>query len=165
KRDLKDWHFQGACPCCAFEQPNELQLIPQRLHSMDGNFSAKHINGSGSTDPRVFHSDYFIPEAAVEHFKDDVRNRPGQCSPHRNTSCTNNWTAARSVEEAKISVFEQTGIFIMACRHGLVDAKYGLAAVDQLLDSCGSLQGLGHDIGCASCKTIAASSMGQRQRS
>ncbi|KAG2123744.1 hypothetical protein DEU56DRAFT_873408 [Suillus clintonianus] len=118
-------------------------------------------------------SDYFIPEAAVEHFKDDVRNRPGQRSPHQNTSCTNNWTAARSVEEAKISVFEQTGIFIMACRHGLVEcivemkqsgelAKYGLAAVDRLLDSCGSLQGLGHDIGCASRKTIAASSIGAK---
>jgi hypothetical protein len=88
---------------------------------MDGNFSAKRIDGSGSTDPRIFHSDYFIPEAAVEHFKDDVRNRSGQRSPHQNTSCTENWTAARSVEEAKISVFQQTGIFIMACRHGLVE--------------------------------------------
>ncbi|KAG1863674.1 hypothetical protein F4604DRAFT_1929076 [Suillus subluteus] len=28
KRDPKDWHFQGACLCCAFEQPNEPQLIP-----------------------------------------------------------------------------------------------------------------------------------------
>ncbi|KAG2758113.1 hypothetical protein P692DRAFT_20669010, partial [Suillus brevipes Sb2] len=143
-------------------QPNEPQLIPRHLHSMDGDFLAKCINGSGSTDPHIFHSDYFIPEAAVEHFKDDVRNHSGQCSPHQNTSCTENWTAARSVEEAKISVFQQTGIFIMACRHGLVECIYGLAAVNRLLDSCGSLQGLGHDIGCTSRKTIAGSSIGAK---
>ncbi|KAG2068118.1 hypothetical protein BDR04DRAFT_1025385, partial [Suillus decipiens] len=72
-------------------------------------------------NPCIFHSNYFIPEAPVEHFKDDMRTHPGQHSPHQNTSCTENWTAARSVEEAKISVFQQTGIFIMACHHGLVE--------------------------------------------
>ncbi|KAG1883462.1 hypothetical protein F4604DRAFT_1879073 [Suillus subluteus] len=140
---------------------------------MDGNHSAKRIDGSGLADPRTFHSDYFIPRAAIELFKDDVRNRPGQRSLDQHTGCAENWTTARSVEEAKVSFFQQTGIFIMACRHGLVEcivemkrsgelAKYGLAAVNRLLDSCGSFQGLGHDIGCTSCKTIAASSIGAK---
>ncbi|KAG1816657.1 hypothetical protein DFJ58DRAFT_720269 [Suillus subalutaceus] len=73
----------------------------------------------------------------------------------------------RVVHLSKVSFFKQTGIFIMACRHGLVEcivemkrsgelAKYGLAAVNRLLDSCGSFQGLGHDISCTSRKTIAA---------
>ncbi|KAG1859235.1 hypothetical protein F4604DRAFT_1882757 [Suillus subluteus] len=128
--------------------------------------------GTSEVLVRVVHlSNYFIPEAAIELFKDDMRNRPGQRSPDQCTSCAENWTTARSVEEAKVSFFQQTGIFIMACRHGLVEcivemklkcAKYGLAAVNQLLDSCGSFQGLGHDIGCMSHKTIAASSIGAK---
>ncbi|KAG1863675.1 hypothetical protein F4604DRAFT_1587045, partial [Suillus subluteus] len=40
--------------------------------------------------------------------------------------------------------------------------KYRLTAVNQLLDSCGSFQGLGHDIGCTSHKTIAASLIGAK---
>ncbi|EGN95838.1 hypothetical protein SERLA73DRAFT_162551 [Serpula lacrymans var. lacrymans S7.3] len=35
-------------------------------------------------------------------------------------SCTRNWLAANLVEEDKIQVFDQTGIFLMACRHGFV---------------------------------------------
>ncbi|KAG1788608.1 hypothetical protein EV424DRAFT_1356046, partial [Suillus variegatus] len=70
-RDHEDWPMSGACPCCTFEQPNEPILIPRRLHCMDGNFSAKRLDGSGSSDLRVFRSYYFIPHADVEHFKDD----------------------------------------------------------------------------------------------
>lgn len=169
------------------QQPNEPPLVPHRLHSMDGNHSAKRLDGSGSADQRLFHSRYFIPVSAVEQFRDDVRNRPGERSTRDNITCTEKWAAAKSVEEDKISVFEQTGIFILACRHGFVEciaemkrsgelyvfllnvytltsffssAKYGLAAVSRLLEVCGQDQGLGHDIGCSSRKTIAASSIG-----
>ncbi|KAG1880935.1 hypothetical protein F4604DRAFT_1879866 [Suillus subluteus] len=141
-----DWHMNGVCPCCAFKQPNELNLVPQRLHSMDGNHSAKRIDGSSSADPRIFKSDYFITNDIVDQFRDD------------------------SHEEDKISIFEQTGIFLMACHHGFVEcivemrcsgelAKYGLAAIDRMLDVCGKDQALGYDIGCSSRKTVAASSI------
>ncbi|KAG1724290.1 uncharacterized protein EDB91DRAFT_1255303 [Suillus paluster] len=107
----------------------------------------------------------------VEQFRDDVRNQPGERSTRDNITCTKKWAAAKSMEEDKISVFEQTGIFILACRHGFVECitemkrsgeltKYGLAAVSRLLEVCGQDQGLGHDIGCSSRKTIAASSIG-----
>lgn len=43
-------------------------------------------------------------------------------------------------------------------------AKYGLAAVNQLLDVCGPDQAIGHDIGCASKKTIVHSSIGDKAR-
>ncbi|KAI6016828.1 hypothetical protein BKA83DRAFT_4059430, partial [Pisolithus microcarpus] len=39
--------------------------------------------------------------------------------------------------------------------------KYGLAAVNQLLDVCGQDQAVGHDVGCVSKKTIASSSLGK----
>ncbi|KAG1850404.1 hypothetical protein F4604DRAFT_1934402 [Suillus subluteus] len=169
-RNPADWHMNGVCPCCAFEQPNELNLVPRQLHSMDGNHSAKRIDGSGSADPRIFKSDYFITNDIVEQFRDDVRNHLGERNTIPNPSCTDNWTAAKSHEEDKISVFEQTGIFLMACRHGFVEciiemrcsgelAKYGLAAIDQMLDVCGKDQALGYDIGCSSHKTVAASSI------
>ncbi|KAH7902808.1 hypothetical protein BJ138DRAFT_967043, partial [Hygrophoropsis aurantiaca] len=179
-RESRDWTLQGACPACSFEQPGEPKLVPARLHNMDGNNSAKRVDGSGSTDPRVFNSRYFIPEAEVDQFKDDVRLRPGervkQTKPNSDLArCTDTWTAAKSTEENKIQVFEQTGIFVLACRHGFVEsitemkrsgelAKYGLASVNRLLDVCGKDQALGHDIGCASKVTIAASSVGAKAK-
>ncbi|KAG1723983.1 uncharacterized protein EDB91DRAFT_1240015 [Suillus paluster] len=104
--------------CALHNQSDEPKLVPRRLHSMDGNHSAKRIDGSGSMDP-----------------------------------------SARSVEENKVLVFEQTGIFIMACRHGFVEcitemkrsgelAKYGLAAINHMLDVCGKDQGLGSNSAC-----------------
>lgn len=88
---------------------------------MDGNHSAKCIDGSGSTDPWIFQSDYFIPNDVVEQFRDDIENRPGEWGTNLNPSCMENWTAAKTHEEDKISVFEQTGIFLMSCRHGFVE--------------------------------------------
>ncbi|KAH7902929.1 hypothetical protein BJ138DRAFT_1021356, partial [Hygrophoropsis aurantiaca] len=76
-REHHDWLLNGACPACSFVQPNEPDLVPARLHNMDGNSSAKHVDGSGSADSRVFNSPYFIPTAEVDQFKDDVRLRPG----------------------------------------------------------------------------------------
>ncbi|KAG1859690.1 hypothetical protein F4604DRAFT_1684643 [Suillus subluteus] len=128
----------------------------------------------------LFHEDFTIWMAItqpnvwmvrVEWFCNDVHNWPGENPTGTNNTCTERWTAAKSVEEDKISVFEQTGIFILACQHGFVECimemkcsgdlvKYGLAVINQLLEVYGQDQGLGHDIGCPSRKTIAASSIG-----
>ncbi|KAG1788605.1 hypothetical protein EV424DRAFT_1356054 [Suillus variegatus] len=115
---------------------------------------------------------YFIPHADVEHFKDDVHNRS---APQTTVSCTENWTAAKAVEENKVMVFDQMGIFLVACRHGFIEcvtemarsgelAKYGLAAVNKVLDVCGNDQAIGHDIACSSRKTIATSSIGPKAK-
>lgn len=90
---------------------------------MDGNFSAKRLDGSGSADPRFFRSQYFISEAEVDRFKDDVRRRSGerQAAELATGACTENWTAAKAIEENKITVFDQTGIFLVACRHGIIE--------------------------------------------
>lgn len=111
------------------KQPNEPILIPRRLHCMDGNFSAKRLDGSGSSDLRVFRSYYFIPHADVEHFKDDVHNRS---APQTTVSCTENWTAAKAVEENKVMVFDQTGIFLVACRHGFIECVTEMARSGEL---------------------------------
>jgi hypothetical protein len=90
---------------------------------MDGNFSVKRLDGSGHADPRIFQSRYFISEAEVDRFKDDVQRRSAGRSAADSTTgaCTENWTAAKSFEENKITVFEQTGIFLVACRHGIIE--------------------------------------------
>lgn len=82
---------------------------------MDGNQSVKRFEGSGRTDPRVFASNYFVPEHEVERFKDEVKSKS------RSSSCTEHWSAANPAGEGKIKVFEQTGIFLLACRHGFVE--------------------------------------------
>ena len=96
---------------------------------MDGGNSAKRVDGSGHADERIFASDYHISSGAVDCFKDDVRNR----SAARNQAttemtgdgvqppCTDNWKAANTVQESSVKIFEQTGIFISACRHGIME--------------------------------------------
>ncbi|KAI6022378.1 hypothetical protein PISMIDRAFT_55462, partial [Pisolithus microcarpus 441] len=170
--DGSKWKLRGACLVCAYEQPGEPKLCPRRLHSMDGNFSAKQLDGSGSADMWVFNSDYFIPQEKVNQFKDSVqsksRNVTGSCA----SSCSDNWVVARAVQEDQVQVFQQTGIFVLACRHGFVEciaemrhsgelAKYALAVVEQVLDICGPDQAIGHDIGCSSRKTILSSLLSQ----
>ncbi|KAF8461317.1 hypothetical protein JB92DRAFT_2839113 [Gautieria morchelliformis] len=66
--------------------------------------------------------------------------------PARNdeTLCTENWAAANEISEETIKVFEQTGGFVYACWHGLVQtsvemqksgelSKYGLATLGKIL--------------------------------
>ncbi|KAF8836265.1 hypothetical protein BDN67DRAFT_911516 [Paxillus ammoniavirescens] len=148
-------------------------LSPARLHNMDGNMSAKRLDGSGSLDPHVFASSYFISDLEIEQFKDDVCNRPGNSSDCMYS--TNNWIAAKSVEEDKVQVFEQTGICLLVCCHGFVECivemkhsgelvKYGLTEINQILNICGNDQAIGHDIGCSSRKTVAASSLGMKTK-
>ena len=63
-----------------------------------------------------------ISRADVDVFKDNVRMRPGQ---HGNAEdhdggCADTWQAASAVDEDTVKVFEQTGIFLSACRHGII---------------------------------------------
>src|SRR3977135_4276626 len=100
---------------------------------MDGNMLLKRMDGAGHTDERIFISDYHIRPSHVDLFKDDVKLRPGatgrkgkatEAPPYGNdqTVCTDNWAAANVVTEETTKVFEQTGAFVSACRHGLIES-------------------------------------------
>ncbi|EGO30757.1 hypothetical protein SERLADRAFT_404785 [Serpula lacrymans var. lacrymans S7.9] len=119
----------------------------------------------------------FIPPTKVDTFKDDVSQQPRSNAQARSedNNCTGNWLAANMVEEDKIQVFDQTGIFLMACRHGFVKSvaemkhsrelsKYALATINRLLDVCGDGQGIGHNFGCTLRKTVASSSIGEKAK-
>lgn len=109
--------------------PGELELVPDRLHAMDGNNFMKQVDGSGNCDEHVFSSDYLIPPSIVDNFKDDVATHPGtqaqlpQALPFgdEKTWCTDNWTVANTVSKGTAQVFQQTGGFISACRHTIIE--------------------------------------------
>ncbi|KAG2107568.1 hypothetical protein BD769DRAFT_1630595 [Suillus cothurnatus] len=148
-RSDPDWRLHNSCPACTFKQPDEVALFPASLRAMDSNNSAKQM----------------------ENFKDDVRLCPGERSvgdesvqPNESLTCTDNWQAANSTSgsENTVRVFKQTGIFLSACRHGIIQiltemrhsgelAKYPLATINKLIDVFGDHLGL-----------VAASSIRQK---
>lgn len=100
---------------------DEAILSPAWLHCMDGNFSAKQLDGSGSADCWTFQNDYFIPFADIECFKNGACKDPRNGPNTKAVMCSSNWSTVKATEEDKICVFEQTGIFILACQHGFVE--------------------------------------------
>ncbi|KAG0691551.1 hypothetical protein DFH29DRAFT_1017956, partial [Suillus ampliporus] len=133
KRDGPHWRMLHSCPACDYKQENEPALIPARMDSMDGNSSLKRVDGSGHADERVFKTSYLISPDEVDTFKDDVRLRPGThgtaitdtaggTTPAgvSESACTDNWKTANTISDNTVKVFEQTGIFISACRHGMI---------------------------------------------
>ena len=90
----------------------------------------KRVDGSGHADQRVFTSDYLIPPSKVDKFKDDVHTRPGakknksshSIPPgHENEWCADTWNAANSISEGTVTVFHQTGGFLCACQHSIIE--------------------------------------------
>ncbi|KAG6895202.1 hypothetical protein C0992_002602 [Termitomyces sp. T32_za158] len=87
--------------------------------------------------------------------------------------CAENWKAAANESNKNMwAIFNETGIFAAACRHGLilwiVDmfrsselAKYPLAIVAKLLEILPPEFLLGYDIGCVFQGTIDRSSLGK----
>ncbi|EMD33855.1 hypothetical protein CERSUDRAFT_55723, partial [Gelatoporia subvermispora B] len=151
-------------------------------------------------DSRVFsESDYFLPEDYVNTYAHEVKARkrtqesaevpspsveadtvddqegdPTDLATHSpdEKSCTQNWKAAADdLKKRMWGVFEETGIFASACRHGFILwimdmirsgelAKYPLAIVSKVLQLFGPAGLLGYDIGCDFEQTVKQSSLG-----
>ncbi|KAI0640521.1 hypothetical protein C8Q79DRAFT_1004171 [Trametes meyenii] len=200
--DTPDWRVLNACPACCYKVEDELELIFERMFSMDGNNSLKRIAKIGDQEVaqrREFtDSDYYLPAAFVDQYKAEVRSRaPPQVSGDGSDSgdeewidegeataadfegaddvlrkCTQNWKAADNDSKKKMwGIFNETGIFASACRHGfilwIVDmvrsgelAKYPLAIVTKALETLAQRLLIGYDIGCTFGGTIDRSSLG-----
>lgn len=118
-RDGPDWHLRHGCACCGFEVADEPILNPARMHAMDGNSSPMRVDGSGFTDPRTFSGSLTVPTEYVDRFKDEVqtsaRSQDDGC-PDRG------FKAADAIDNpAALDHFEQTGLFLMTCRHHIVE--------------------------------------------
>ena len=87
----------------------------------------KRVDGSGHNNDHVFSSDYLIPPSKVNLFKDDIQTCPGTKPSNviaqfdENTICTEHWSAANAVSEGTVEVFQQTGGFLAACRHSIIE--------------------------------------------
>lgn len=133
---------QHNCEACLrnwWQQPDEPPLYPARLDAFDGNNLLKCVDSSGHADEHCITSSYLITTDDIEKFKDDVRLCPAtrSATAHvepeepsltsslaiealNDSSCTDNWKAANTITENTTKVFDQTGVFVSACRHGIV---------------------------------------------
>ncbi|KAI0043066.1 hypothetical protein FA95DRAFT_1631889 [Auriscalpium vulgare] len=194
-RNSPDWRALYGCPCCGFKASilHSLQpvLVPARLHAMDGNNSQKRLRGAGRADLRQFDSDYFLSPAQVDVFANEISGRrrkvpePGPPVPDEadaelalpttnqpKSKCTDGWQAANATSMGKsvTEVFDQTGVFLTTCRHGIVElvtemvrsgelAKYALASLDSIMRLYGHDQAVGYDIGCSMASTVTSTSL------
>ncbi|KAH9846255.1 hypothetical protein C2E23DRAFT_872456 [Lenzites betulinus] len=188
--DTPNWHVCNACPACCYKLAGEPELTFSRMYCMDGNNSLKRMRPLGGRqvgDTRVFEdSDYFLPQAFVNTFANEVSRRPHEDLPDGmegdptdggrgvESSCTKNWKAAQADEKKRAwDVFEETGVFASACRHGLILwvidmirsgelARYPLATIAKVLDVLEERTLGGYDVGCSLIGTIERSSLGRR---
>ncbi|EIW73883.1 hypothetical protein CONPUDRAFT_68205 [Coniophora puteana RWD-64-598 SS2] len=195
-RNIPNWRVLNACPPCTYRLENEQPLQFNRMFVMDGGNSAKRLAtpaGRQRGDMREFtDSDYRLSCDYVDQFANETRRRPvpeadakdvaEPASPSHdpgvnevNTGdCSKNWKAAASDDKKRMwGIFEETGIFVGACRHGLLLwytdmvrsgelAKYPLALVSKILELLEHRCLGAYDIGCTFSSTIESSSLGER---
>lgn len=118
---------------------NEPPLIYERIVAMDGNNSLKRCDrGARVADTRVFEdNDYYVSNDYVNRFANEVKARtpqdplsPGQASEgdaadgdedDSKNGCASRWKAASSDTAKRMwALFDETGVFASACRHGLI---------------------------------------------
>ncbi|KAG2116140.1 hypothetical protein DEU56DRAFT_874197 [Suillus clintonianus] len=179
-RNTPNWRLLNSCLCCFYKLQDEESLALEWLVTMDGNNSLKRWTSSATggtttrTDSHRFCSDYWLDCPTVDKFKDENPTEGAdnwqdveQTETAPSFTCVDQWQNAGPEQRKRMfSVFDESGIFIAACRHRLILltcdmvksgelAKYPLAIVDQLLTVYGRNGGFAYDIGCAFAKTLA----------
>ncbi|KAF9496265.1 hypothetical protein BDN71DRAFT_1505959 [Pleurotus eryngii] len=197
--DTPDWRVLNACPPCTYELEDEPELMFRRMLIIDGNNLLKHVGHIGNHavgDTCIFEGgDYFLSHEYVDTFASEVQGRSAadvpQPPPSNSTAtpetddttscdvlspCANNWKAAATDNKKRMwDIFEETGIFACACRHGMIVwladmvrsgelAKYPLAILSKVLDTLGPRILMGYDIRCSFQSTMASSSLATRAR-
>ncbi|KAI0686976.1 hypothetical protein C8Q76DRAFT_772245 [Earliella scabrosa] len=155
--------------------------------------------GREVADLRVYEDhDYFLPRDYVDGFAGEVKSRQAQKKPvllpreqEPNNAeveddgsegdptdgtqaagpCASHWKAAAADEKKRMwAIYDETGIFASACRHGLILwiadmvrsgelAKYAIAMTDKINNTLPGKKNIGYDIGCEFTATIRNSSI------
>lgn len=147
--DALKWRVLHTCPPCAYELEDELPLTFNRMFVIDGGNSAKRIQQVGDRQRRDMReytdSDYMLPRSYVNQFANKVRSQPTPADTSEpedvvpaiwdddnadpedssqqvmSSDCSKNWKAAAGEEKKQMwSIFDETGLFVAACRHGLL---------------------------------------------
>ncbi|KAJ3727628.1 hypothetical protein C8R42DRAFT_694106 [Lentinula raphanica] len=160
------------------------------------------VGGRANVDVKTFtDSDYYLASDFVDVYANEVRSRPSGQALNSNEDdqdeeqwedevssgdptdgaggtsavkqCTENWKAAASDSQKRMwNVFDKSGVFVSACRHGFILwicdmvrsgelAKYPLAMVGKALKTLGPKWVMGYDIGCSFGGTVVSSSLGE----
>ncbi|KAG2119870.1 uncharacterized protein F5147DRAFT_742122 [Suillus discolor] len=166
------------------------------MYVMNGGNSVKRMMGIGDRqcgNTRVYNeSDYMLPRTFIDRFTNEVlqsrsayrvNDRPDDdtiSEAEEDISwahviaedCSKNWKAAADDDKKRMwAVFDETGIFVTACRHGFILwytdmiksgklAKYPLAIVAKVLEVIGERTLGAYDIGCGFSSMVHASSLG-----
>ncbi|KDQ49650.1 hypothetical protein JAAARDRAFT_143120 [Jaapia argillacea MUCL 33604] len=190
--DTPNWRLLHSCPACFYKLKDETPLKPAFLCQMDGNNSLKRTHATlrghqERQDVRCPREDYWLSPAEVDRFKDEVKSRDNNDADADDwedqdsesdpvATCIERWRNAGPEERKRMfALFDECGIFLVACRHGMILlicdmiqsgelAKYPLAMVDKLLTVYGEDICIGYDIGCALDRTIEKSSLGPRAK-
>ncbi|KXN83359.1 hypothetical protein AN958_01534 [Leucoagaricus sp. SymC.cos] len=194
KRNAPNWRLKNACPACTYQLKGEDPLIFSMLVTMDGNDSLKRIvrkeddavDGEACIegelkelqDMREMYGDYYLSRETVDRWsRDRIQEQLQNMIPgsdfEDNNPCATRWSnMINDITSRMWSVFEETGVFLALCRHGMVLliadmvrsgelSKYPLAIVERLLDVFGKDIGCGYDIGCKFGSTIMRTSLAE----
>ncbi|KAJ3831878.1 hypothetical protein F5878DRAFT_654758 [Lentinula raphanica] len=194
-----DYRVLNSCPACCYEVKGciDFAINPDGNNSLK---RMAGIGGRANVDVKTFNdSDYYLTSDFVNVYANEIHSRPsGQMNEEegpddeqwedegssgdptdgaRDSStvkqCTENWKAAASDSQKRMwNVFDESGVFVSACRHGFVLwicdmvrsgelAKYPLAMVGKALKTFGPKRVMGYDIGCTFGGTIVSSSLGE----
>ncbi|EJD44351.1 hypothetical protein AURDEDRAFT_65395 [Auricularia subglabra TFB-10046 SS5] len=199
-RDTPDWRALNACASCDYKLEGEPELVIPSFVAMDGGQSMKRSAAAGLADTRAFETDYRVPPEEVDLCANEAPaftivaepGEPGDDAPSPSL-CAHRWKNAKA-EHHKIApgMYEQTGMFVINCRHGFVRwfaemlrsgelqvqsshmtvtadppfyrAKYPLGIIARMLRVGMTGTRCAYDIGCAFQGTLDRSSLGQRAR-
>jgi len=139
-RDAPNWRAKHACPPCSYTLEDEPPLEYDRIVAMDGNNSLKRCNRAAA-DTRVYEdNDYYLSQSQVDRFAHEVKagekrqdeastetpateeGDPADGDKEVGTSpCASRWKAASADSVKRMwDLFDETGVFASACRHGLM---------------------------------------------
>ncbi|EJD45903.1 hypothetical protein AURDEDRAFT_63834 [Auricularia subglabra TFB-10046 SS5] len=186
-RDTPDWRALNACASCDHKLEGEPELVIPSFVAMDGGQSMKRSAAAGMADTRMFQMDYRVPPEEVDLCANESDNtaalafttvaesgEPGDDAPSPSL-CAHRWKNAKA-EHHKIApgMYEQTGMFVINCRHGFVrwfaemlcsgELRYPLGIIARMLRVGMTGTRCAYDIGCAFQGTLDRSSLGQRAR-
>jgi hypothetical protein len=174
-RDTPNWRVLNSCPACMYELEGEAPLRYRLLMAMDGNDSQKRQDHGNAGDVREYTSDFWIPLVEVDQWarvtRDDDDKDWEDVDDHvalgsdvdgdgiddsKLKDCVKNWKAAQADSKKRVlGIFDESGWFVSACRHGIVlwatdMVKSGEQCVICSLSSYVSLISLDSNIHCPS---------------
>ncbi|KAF8309317.1 uncharacterized protein EI90DRAFT_3140792 [Cantharellus anzutake] len=139
--DTPDYRLKNSCPACHYKLHDEPKLSETMFEGIAG--SGAEYGGTGPSDP--------LPESCI--------------------GWKNSRPMAQTTKAGSLGVMDETGIFLIICRHGIVQfvmdmvksgelAKYPVAAANKLISTFGHNILFAYDVGCTFSVTLARSAIG-----